>query len=309
MAAAEPVGAAMRILQLSDPHLLADPAGLCRGRFPLPLLRHGLGSALNQLAQRGTPPDWLLLSGDLCHDETWGGYARLRELLAGEPHPGRSAVASLAPAIALPAPPLPPAALLPGNHEHRLRLQAALGRHATLAPSRLCLDAKAGQGAWRLLLLDSHCPGRIDGRLGLRQRQWLEAELVEAERTGAFLLLAVHHPPGPIGDAFLDSIALADGPTLLALLAERPVVRGLVFGHVHQYWQGWLPGPPGRPLLGCPSTLCPFGPVQPCPLGRAQDPGGLLLELGAAGEIRHEVLRWDPLSAPSVSQGPVRSLP
>lgn len=303
----------MRILQLSDPHLLADPAGLCRGRPPLPLLRHGLARALQQLAQRGTPPDWLLLSGDLCHDESWGGYVRLRELLVGEPHPGRSAAESLAPADALPAPPLPaalpPAALLPGNHEHRLRLQAALGRHAALAPVRLCLSAGRGPGGWRLLLLDSHCPGRIDGQLGTRQWLWLEAELAEADRDGAFVLMAVHHPPGPIGDPFFDGIALAEGPALLDLLAERPMVRGLLFGHVHQYWQGWLPGPAGRPLLGCPSTLCSFGPVQPCPLGRAEDPGGLLLELGAAGEIRHELLRWDPLCAPSVPPGPVRSLP
>ena len=121
---------------------------------------------------------------------------------------------------------------------------------------------------------------------------------IGAERDGACLLLAVHLPPAPIGDPFLDTIALEEGPALLALLAERPWVRGLVFGHVHQYWRGWLPGEPGRPLLGCPSTLCPFAPSQPCPHDRAEDPGGLLLELGPAGEIRHRLLRWDPPEPP-----------
>lgn len=269
----------MRLLQLSDPHLLADPAGLCRARQPLPLLRHALLAAFSQLAAEDLLPDRLLLTGDLCQDESWGGYARLRELLA---EPGLAA-------------PLPPAALLPGNHDQRLLLRAALGRHAALAPVRLPLA-----GAWRLLLLDSHCPGRIDGRLGPQQWAWLERELALAEREGAWLLLAVHHPPGPIGDPFLDTIALQEGPALLGLLAEHPAVRGLVFGHVHQYWQGWLPGAPGRPLLGCPSTLCPFGPVQPCPLDRAEDPGGLLLELDDSGEIRHRLLRWDPPVALSV---------
>lgn len=271
----------MRLLQLSDPHLLADPAGICRGRQPLPLLRHALLAAFRQLAAEDLLPDGLLLTGDLCQDESWGGYARLRELLA---EPG------------LPAP-LPPAALLPGNHDQRLLLRAALGRQAALAPLRLPL-----MGAWRLLLLDSHCPGRVEGRLGPRQWGWLERELALAEREGAWLLLAVHHPPGPIGDPFLDTIALEEGPALLGLLAQQPAVRGLVFGHVHQYWQGWLPGAPGRPLLGCPSTLCPFGPVQPCPLDRAEDPGGLLLELAAAGEIRHRLLRWDPPEALSVAR-------
>jgi len=276
----------MRLLQLSDPHLVADPAGFCRGRQPLPQLRHALAAALTQLAREDLMPERLLLTGDLCQDETWGGYVRLRELLAG-------------PGLSPSSPPLPPAALLPGNHDQPLRLRAALGRHAALAPARLTLPgAQAGAGEWRLLLLDSHCPGRVDGRLGPRQWSWLERELAAAERDGACLLLAVHHPPAPIGDPLLDTIALEEGPALLALLAERPWVRGLVFGHVHQYWRGWLPGETGRPLLGCPSTLCPFAPSQPCPHDRAEDPGGLLLELGAAGEIRHRLLRWDPPEPP-----------
>ena len=270
----------MRILQLSDPHLLADPAGLCRGRPSLTLLRHGLTSALAQLAREGIEPDRLLISGDLCHDETWSGYARLRDLLADDPA-------------------LPSAALLPGNHEHLPRLRAALGRHAALAPDRLTLGT--GVGSWRLLLLDSHCPGRVGGRLGATQLAWLDRELLQASGEGSWALLAVHHPPGPIGDALLDTIALEDGDALLALLAERPAARGLVFGHIHQHWQGWLPGPAGRPLLGCPSTLCPFPAVQPCPLGRPNDPGGRLLELAATGEIRHRLLRWDLPEVISVS--------
>jgi Icc protein len=261
----------LRILQLSDPHLLADPAGLCRGRPPLALLQHGLAAALSQLAREGSPPDCLLLSGDLCHDESWGGYARLRDLLAAHPA-------------------LPGVALLPGNHEHLLRLRSALGRQAALAPARLPLGH--GPGSWRLLLLDSHCPARVGGRLGAAQLAWLERELSEASDAGVWVLLAVHHPPGPIGDALLDTIHLEDGAALLALLAVHPAVRGLVFGHIHQHWQGWLPGPPGRPLLGCPSTLCPFPAVQPCPLGRPDDPGGRLLELTASGELHHRLLRW-----------------
>ena len=89
----------MRLLQLSDPHLVADPAGFCRGRQPLPQLRHALAAALTQLAREDLMPERLLLTGDLCQDETWGGYVRLRELLAG-------------PGLSPSSPPLPPAALL-----------------------------------------------------------------------------------------------------------------------------------------------------------------------------------------------------
>jgi Icc protein len=52
----------MRLLQLSDPHLLADPQMLYRGRRPLQHLRQALAVA------RAMPvlPDLLLISGDLC---------------------------------------------------------------------------------------------------------------------------------------------------------------------------------------------------------------------------------------------------
>ena len=61
----------MRILHLSDPHLVAADQGLMRG---WPALAHferalQLGGALN--------PDLVLVTGDLCQDESWGGYARL----------------------------------------------------------------------------------------------------------------------------------------------------------------------------------------------------------------------------------------
>jgi Icc protein len=263
----------MRILQLSDPHLMADPAGCCRGRPALPLLRHALASGLAQAAAAGTPADLLLITGDLCQDESWGGYVRLRELLDTLPLP---------------------VALLAGNHDHPQMLRAVLGRRAVVAPALLPF------GDWSLLLLDSHLPGAVGGRLGVAQLAWLEQRLAEAQGPVG---VALHHPPLPIGDPEMDAIGLEDGEALLAVLRRAPAARGLVFGHVHQHWQGALPGRPDFPLLGCPSTLASFGPVQPCPLWRAADPGGRLLELGPGGEIRHTLLRWDLPVAPSVGAG------
>jgi Icc protein len=261
----------MRLLQLSDPHLLADPAGLVRGRPPLAQLRQALRRAAALLED---PPDLLLISGDLCHDESWGGYVRLRELL--EP-------------LAWPV------ALLAGNHDHPQLLRAALGRRAGLAPR--CMEL----GGVVVLLLDSHRPGWVGGWLGERQLAWIAGQL--AELGDRPLVVAVHHPPGPIGDPGLDGIALADGEALLALLRPIAGLQAVLFGHVHQHWQAPLPGrpvalPPAW-LLGCPSTLCGFGPVQPCPLGRPNDSGGRLLELAPGRPLRQQLLRW-----PAVPQRP-----
>ena len=61
----------MRILQLSDPHLVAADAALVRERPAMALLERAL------LEGQRENPDLVLISGDLCQDESWGGYARL----------------------------------------------------------------------------------------------------------------------------------------------------------------------------------------------------------------------------------------
>jgi len=264
----------MRILQLSDPHLLADPAGLCHGRPALALLRHGLQEALRQLRAAGEAPDLLLISGDLCDDESWGGYARLGEWLQALPLP---------------------VALLAGNHDQPALLRAALGRRAVIAPALV----RCGHG-W-LLLLDSHRSGATDGELGPLQLDWLRRQLAAGVTAGGQpLLVAVHHPPVPIGDGAMDAIRLRDGEALLDLLRPLSALRGLVFGHVHQHWQGGLPGRPEVPLLGCPSTLRSFPAVQRCPLERPDDPGGRWLHIGVDSVLRQRLLRWAPFDGPSL---------
>ena len=124
--------------------------------------------------------------------------------------------------------------------------------------------------------------------MGASQLAWLERVLQNSDSP---LLVALHHPPLAIGDPMLDAIALTEGTDLLEMLQASGRLRGLVFGHVHQHWQadpgsGWAPGP-AVPLLACPSTLCAFPAVQPCPLGRPDGPmhGAVDLdEKGAAGE-------------------------
>ncbi len=232
------------------------------------MLQLALEQASQQLESAGQRPDQLLISGDLCQDESWGGYVRLAELLAASPLAD-----------------LPPPWLLSGNHDHGLRLRAALGRRAVIAPAEILC------GGWQVLLLDSQLPGRLEGQLGAYQWAWLERALQASDRP---LLVALHHPPVAIGDPMLDGIALGDGPALLERLRASGRLRGVLFGHVHQHWQGQLPGQPEVPLLACPSSLCSFPAVQPCPLGRADDPGARLLELMPAGEIRQRLLRWSP---------------
>jgi Icc protein len=253
----------LQVLQLSDPHLLADRQARYRGVNPFEQLRHGLAAALAQLDR---PPDLLLISGDLCQDESLAGYGHLLDLLA---------------------PTGLPLALLPGNHDNPALIRQALGRAASLAPAMLWL------GTWRLLLISSHQPGSPAGALEEGQLDWLQRQLAASN---APTWLAIHHPPVPIGSPSLDAIALQHPEPLLELLAASPSVQGVLFGHVHQHWQGELPGQPQVPLFACPSTLCAFPPSQPCPLGRPQDPGGRWLDLRPDHSWSQRLLRWSAFS-------------
>lgn len=269
----------MRLLQLSDSHLLADPMAQCRGRLPQLQLGEALLQARLALGRIAGSADLLLISGDLCHDESWQGYAILRDLLIDLQRDQGIRIA-----------------LLPGNHDHPQLLRAVLGRHGAVAP--MLVTGTAAD----LVLLDSHRPGCDAGWLGTEQLLWLQRVL--AERRAAPLLVALHHPPVAIGDPDFDAIALRDGPALLDLLQPESDLRAVLFGHIHQHWQDAFPGRPEVQLLGCPSTLCSFGPVQPCPLNRAAEPGGRLLEIGADGVLQQRLLRWPAAAPPSLGPEP-----
>ena len=250
----------MRILQLSDPHLVAADQGLVRGRPALAHFERALqvGCAMD--------PDLVLVSGDLCQDESWGGYVRLRRALIQNVRC--------------------PVALLPGNHDHPLLLDAVLGRTWATAPADLLV-----QGV-RVLLLSSHRVGSAAGALGSLQLQWLAQRLRCSERRDLPLVVALHHPPVAIGDACMDAIRLVDQADFEELLRPHRALRAVLFGHIHQHLQGAWFMRPDVLLLGCPSTLCSFNAVQPCPLGRADDPGGRLLDVTPDGHVQHQVLRW-----------------
>ncbi|MEB3158909.1 MAG: metallophosphoesterase [Synechococcus sp.] len=251
----------LRVVQLSDPHLVGDPNGQVRGR---PALRHW-NTALQHAALQH--PDLLLITGDCCQDESWNGYALLRESLN-----------QLLPGI--------PVAVMPGNHDHPGRLRTALGGVATSAPAVIQLSE------WALVVLSSHWCGKTAGRIGIHQQRWLEDVLQDQAQDHRPVLLALHHPPIKVGDAHWDGIGLDDSEALIAVMQASPQVKGVVFGHLHQHWQGSLPQRPDVSLWGCPSTLCSFPALQLGPLNRNGHPGGHLIELFADGEVKTTVVHW-----------------
>lgn len=188
----------LRVLQITDCHVSAQPGTSYRGLDARAELERLLPAA------QAWRPDVVLLTGDLAEDESEGAYAWLAETLA-----------SLG----------TPLLATPGNHDDPVLMQRYFERVSVDAP--LVFD----QGEWRLVLLNSARPGRIDGTLDDEQLSSLAAVL---DAGPAHALVALHHQPVMVGSHWIDRYALHEPERLWSVLAGTGRCRAVCWGHVHQ---------------------------------------------------------------------------
>jgi Icc protein len=232
----------MFIAHLSDPHITTGPlAGEPAAGLQLALARV---MALDPL------PDCVVITGDLTDHGRPDEYAALREIIGAFPLPLH---------------------LVTGNHDNRETLLDAFGGGPLLGESMEAHYAVEYPAA-TVVALDSHIPGSPAGRLGETQLAWLDEVL--ARRPDVPALLALHHPPVPIGIPFLDGMRLLDGATLTEIVDAHPNVVRIMAGHVHRVISTGL-------LTIAPSTYRQTGLVLNSdePPGYLAEPTGFLLHL------------------------------
>ncbi len=249
--------AILRVVQLTDLHLLGDPGARLRGVDTGATCRAVLAAVHRDLANA----DLLLLTGDVAECGEAVAYARLRRDLDALGADGWVHA-------------------LPGNHDDPSRLAAHF--HTTGEARVTALE----HGQWQLLLLDSSIPGQSAGHLDRHQLEWLELRLAAAP--GHHTMVVLHHPPLPIDSPWLDAIALDNGPRLLELLKRHHNVRGVLFGHVHQAFEKRRRG---VRHFATPSTCVQFVPQTEQPEVDPVAPGWRTLELRPDGRIRTRVRR------------------
>jgi len=193
------------LAQFSDPHL-ADPA-----QDPEPLRR--FVQALEAVTADHPDVANIVVTGDLTADGRPAEYEAFRD-------------ATLRPDLAV--------HVVPGNHDDRRNLAGVLdhfaGDHDELADGRR--PARSDLGDFVLLLLDSLVPGASHGELGEAQLEWLEHQVEAA--AGRPHVVALHHPPFPIGVDGIDTVRLRDADALELLLRRHDDVERLLCGHVHR---------------------------------------------------------------------------
>ncbi|ALL77280.1 hypothetical protein AD006_21775 [Pseudonocardia sp. EC080610-09] len=204
---------------------------------------------------RALGADLLLVTGDVADHGDLAEYAEAAELLGG---------------VAV----LP----VPGNHDDRDAMGTVLGPVG---------DRVHRAGGVNVVLLESLVPGAPEGALSAGAVDLL----ADTARDPAPLLVALHHPPVPVGHPFMDGIRLRDAEPFAAVLAARTEPALVVCGHVHRPVATTVGG---HPLVVAPSV----GPAIRFPGEPGEEfllpdsvPGGALHVLGD-GPPRTRFLAW-----------------
>ncbi len=252
----------VRLLQLTDTHLFADPGGRLLGQNT----RKTFELVLDLVYKRFWPVDRIIMTGDLVHDDHREGYLYLKERIAELGTP---------------------CSCLLGNHD-RLRLLAG-----TLGGSGISFSSSVNCDGWHIVMLDSSLTGSDGGHLHQDQLDELE-ETLRAQRT-AHTLICLHHQPVRIGSTWLDTMALDNAAELFAIIDRHPQVRGVVFGHVHQDFRALHKE---VLLLSAPSTCIQFKPRSDGFALDTRTPGFRWLELYPDGRISTGVERIEAYPEP-----------
>src|SRR4051794_19875958 len=215
----------------------------------------GLHLALARVLALDPRPDRVVITGDLADRGDVESYAQLAELLEGYPLPVH---------------------LTTGNHDDRAALESVFSGTPHLGD--LCRDVVDGDVT--LVVLDSldDRPGtdHASGWLGEEQLAWLDDVL--AARRDRPAVLALHHPPAPIGIPFLDGMGLRDAGALAAVVARYPQVVRVLAGHVHR---PVTTGFAGTTVATAPSTFrqSTLTLRAGAPMGYLDEPTAFLLHL------------------------------
>ena len=211
-------------MHLTDPHLFADPAGELRGAVT--------ADSLQRVLDHYHAGDWraqrVLITGDLIQDDSEAAYTRFRELML--PLNMRMHC-------------------IPGNHDVRDLMQPVCGR----PPFSYC--AKEQIGPWLLLGLDSCISGEAGGEISDAEFDRMHEAI--SDSPARHILIFLHHPPVPMGSAWLDTVGMKNGELLLTKLQASGRVKVIVFGHVHQPYEA---AHHGIQVIGTPSTCRQFEP-------------------------------------------------
>ncbi len=248
----DPSPAPVHVVQLTDAHLFASPAGTLLGFNTRDSLQH----VVAQVGREQPRIDLLLCTGDLSQDGSVASYQAFRALTGGFAAPTR---------------------WLPGNHDEAEVM-------AQVAPE--LVQSVTDIGSWRVVTLNTAVQGATHGLLEQDQLSILDDALASAGERHC--LVCCHHQPVDIGCAWIAPIGLRNADQLLRRLQGYPQVKVLLWGHIHQEWDEQRDG---LRLLATPSTCIQFAVGSEDFKVSEEQPGYRWLRLHADGRVETGVER------------------
>ncbi len=247
-------GKPLRIAQITDMHLYADPDGQLLGLNT----RRSLELVIDLMLST-RKPDLVVASGDLTHDASPQAYLQVR----------KSFKRIQAPVYCL-----------PGNHDEAQALRACMNDDCFHSVRSECV------GGWQLLFLDSTVAGSEGGHL--REDELSELDTALSSLPDLPALVWLHHQPVRIGSQWLDTMAIDNPQPFFEIIDKHPQVRAIIWGHVHQTFEQKRND---VHLLAAPSTCVQFLPESEIFSVDLIPPGYRWLELHPDGTLRTEVER------------------
>ena len=168
--------------------------------------------ALRAVRSLPRPPDAIVISGDLADCGLASEYAVLSDMLR------RLATA--------------PVYLIPGNHDRRDVMRAALRDFPGITDQQQFIQYVVETLPLRLVMLDTIVPGAHHGELCSARLQWLEATL--AARPERPTVVVMHHPPFKTGMRRMDASGLRNADAFCATISRHRQVQRILCGHQHR---------------------------------------------------------------------------
>jgi 3',5'-cyclic AMP phosphodiesterase CpdA len=237
----------LRILHLSDTHLLGDVAGRHNGVDTT--------RALDRVLARAADVEGIglvVVSGDLSEDGSPASYERLRERV--DPFAAQRGA---------------PVAYVMGNHDAAQGFEQVLGAR----------EGAFEVGGFRVLRLDTSVPRAGYGELFPAQLDALRAQLATPAERGTIVVM--HHAPIPAWTALLRALELQNTDAALDAISSGDV-RLVLAGHYHHA----VSGRAGRvPVIVAPGVTNTIDAVAPSGHERAAAGSGFaVIDLPETGE-------------------------
>jgi len=239
----------LKFVVMSDLHLMP------KGELSMTLDTGArLEEAVNAVVERYADADFCILAGDLADLGQPQAYEHLKAIIARLPIPVHITL---------------------GNHDRRPAFLEVFGDDFAIETGKVdkVIDIKG----YRIILLDSSEPGRVDGVLEAVQLDWLRARLAEAMDRPVIVVL--HHNANAL-HIRSDDIRILEPAAFIAALKTHPDIRQVIAGHVHVTSTASWHGLPFTTLAGGHYSVS-FNVDQPeAPIRRIDGPGQMAVVIG-----------------------------